>query len=231
MISNNHSTSSPRTPRPARGKAWKAALALGAFALAASSAPAAVVISGTTYTPTGSTETMSAVFTTPDGGVSHNTYSGYVEVQVSGTGQSFSTAYNDAFYLYTDRGGSPIAPQNSAYYVMTFGTTTLSAVETSADATQFMAYDLTAGRQVAPGYIPAYQSSHVYDFVLNTGTVNPAHLHFGVDDGQYGDNSGSYSIQLTQLAASPVPETSTTVAGVMGVGLVLGVSLLRRKTC
>jgi hypothetical protein len=44
-----------------------------------------------------------------------------------------------------------------------------------------------------------------YTFDLNTGTSVFTKLHFGVSDGIFSDNSGAYTITVSQVAAIPEP--------------------------
>jgi hypothetical protein len=146
-------------------------------------------------------ETITATFTTPDGGVTSGLYDNVVQITVSGIGQSAGAAYNDAFYVYS--GGSPY--NDSSYYQLTFGTSTLIGYNPAQDIKNYLV-----------GPIPAYSASHTYTFDINTGVGTPTALHFGVSDGIFSDNTGSYTITVTS-----VPETSTWVmmlAGFAGLG-------------
>lgn len=164
---------------------------------------APVIIGGTTYLPAGSPETLTALFSQADGAATRGAYRGFVQVTVSGSGQSYGTAFNDAFYVYSSR--SPYA--EGAYYQMTFGTAPLVGLAPSQDAKNFIAYDLAANAEPSAAYVPKFNPNHTYDLVLNTRTSALANLHFGVSDGDFSDNTGSYKIVVTQLAsASEVPE-------------------------
>jgi hypothetical protein len=136
-----------------------------------------------------SAETLTASFLSPDGGVTVDSYKGIVDVTVSGVGQSDGTDFNDAFYVYS--AGPPF--NDPDYYQLTFGTTTLVGFDPAQDAKNFIV-----------GGLPAYESSHVYSFELNTGLSSPGQLHFGVSDGDFADNSGFYTITVTG-----VPEAAT----------------------
>jgi hypothetical protein len=176
---------------------------------------ALVAVGVTAFASSALAETISVPFTTPDGGVTAGLYDGTVRVTVSGVGQSLGTQLNDAFYVYTDGAGSPITPFNDPdYYQLTFGTTTLVPFDPAQDAKNFLV-----------GPLPAYASSHIYSFELNTGVSVPTALHFGVSDGDFADNSGSYTISVSQ-----VPEASTwamMLAGFAGLGYV---AFSRRRT-
>ena len=161
-------------------------------------------------------ETIIVPFTTPDAGQTTGLYDNIVQITVSGVGQSLGTAFNDAFYLYTDSAGNPITPpvNDPSYYQMTFGTATLVAFDPAQDVKNFLV-----------GPIPAYNSSHTYTFDINTGVSTPTQLHFGVSDGDFSDNSGAYTITVTQAA---VPEASTWAMMLAGFA-VLGLAAVSRR--
>jgi hypothetical protein len=197
-------------------------LLAGAVVFALAAAPeveASIIIGGVTYAPTGATEMLTAPFTMPDGAVSAGTYSHFVELTVSGTGQSLGTAINDAFYV-----NLPSAPVNDpSFYQMTFGTAPLVPLMPSQDIKNFIVYDLLANTAVTPPFVPAFEASSIYSFVVDTGSLSALNLHFGVSDGNFSDNSGAYTIDVTQLSAVAVPEpTSLAVlcAALAGFGLI-----------
>ena len=151
--------------------------------------------------PVLASETLTATFTQPDGGVTVNTYDNTVLVTVSGVGQSAGTNYNDAFYVYADASGAPIGPTNDPdYYQLTFGTSALVGFDPAQDAKYFLV-----------GSLPAYNPNHIYMFELDTGTSAPSSLHFGVSDGNFSDNSGFYTITVSE-----VPEPSTWAMMLLG---------------
>lgn len=177
-------------------------------------------IRGTEYVEAGKSETISAVFTQPDGGVSSGTYSGFVSLNVSGVGWSFASFLNDAFYLpYWNS-------NNLEYYQLSFDTKALVAYNPSRVAKNFIVYDIDMHQEITTApYVPAYKLDHIYNFVIDTGTSTPANLHFGVSDGAFYDNGGAYTIEISQLQAATVPEPSTLL--LCGIGF--GVVLLKRK--
>lgn len=153
-------------------------------------------------------ETINVAFTQPNGGTTTGLYSGIVHVRVSGTGFSLGSALNDAFYLLS----GPV--HDASYYQLTFGTSPLVAFNPSLNAVNFVV-----------GGLPAYQASHIYDFFLNTGSAVPTALNFGVGDGQFGDNGGSF------LVSVGVPEPATWAMLIVGFGMVgAGMRSARRRT-
>lgn len=167
------------------------------------SASAAMAISAPAY----AAETIAVPFTTPDGGVTTGLYSGTVSVTVTGEGFSLGSRFNDAFYLY-----DPIT-HDASYYQLTFGTSPLVGFNPAQNAVNFIV-----------GGLPAYNPTHVYTFLLNTGTSTPSQLHFGVGDGNFGDNGGSFSVTV-----SAVPEPATWGMMIAGFGLA-GAAMRRKRT-
>ena len=189
-----------------------------ALAMVSSGVAQGFVIGGGNYVPSGSGETVTAVFNTPDGGISANNYAGFVEITVSGTGQSYSTYFNDAFYVY-DPGPAPTS--DAGYYQLTFSRTTLTGGTILNDAANYIVYDIDAGHAVTPPYLPAYRTDHTYHIILNVGS-SPSKLHFGVSDGDYSDNSGSFTIIVQQLALATVSAPTLSAWGAILLILMLG---------
>ena len=153
-------------------------------------------------------EIVNITFLAPDGGVTTNTYHDSVMLTVSGSGNSLFGNPNDAFYIYS---GAPHHDGPGGFYQLTFGISTLVAFNPSQNAINFM-----------PGGLPAYSPDHVYSFVLNTGSATPTLLHFGVGDGNFGDNGGAYQIRVEQLGVVPEPATwAMMILGFGGAGIAL----------
>jgi hypothetical protein len=156
-----------------------------------------------TYAEVGPTEIVTAVFNAPTGGISTATYHGLVKLVVSGTGQSLGTCTNDAFYVI-DCGG----PFHGAlYYQLAFDSIPLVPLNPARDAKHFIVYDIDANAAVTPTYVPAYRSGNTYSFIVDTGLLAGALLHFGTSNGIFADNTGAYRIEITQLAQVPEPVT------------------------
>ena len=78
------------------------------------------------------------------------------------------------------------------------------------------------------GGVPAYSATHIYSFNLDTGSAIPTLLHFGVNDAIFSDNTGAFTIVVTQLAAA-VPEPSTWAMMILGFAGVGFMAYRRRK--
>jgi hypothetical protein len=160
--------------------------------------------------PVSAAEIVDVVFTAPTGGVTTKLYSGKVKVKASGTGFSLGPALNDAFYLLS--GPSP----TSDYYGLGFDTKALTGYQPGRHIANFI-----------DGARPAYNASNVYNFILNTGSVTPTKLYFGVTDGVYGDNGGKFRLEISPIAA--VPEPATWAMMILGFGLVGGAMRSRQR--
>lgn len=201
-------------------------LFLAAFLLIASALSATpIAINGLLLSPALPTELVSVPFSSGTGVSTTNQYDTYVQIDVSGFGQSLGSALNDAFYLFTNMSGTPVAPANDAnYYQLRVKTSALAPFQPQYDIKYFVVYDVATGLPVTAPYVPAYAPSHNYSFVLHL--MGPSPLYFGVSDGNFGDNSGSYSITVTQLLT--VPEPSSLVLAGLGI-LMLSVNHLRKR--
>ncbi len=200
--------------------------ALAAATCLAGSAHAAIVIGGQAYNVSTPTESMSASFLSAAGGVSTNFYGGLVQLTVSGSGASLASRLNDAFYVYT---GGPVFADGS-FYQLTTDNAPLIGLNPAQDAKNFIVYDVDSDTEItARPYVPTYRAAdHTYTFVVDLGLLGVAgtsRLHFGVSDGQYGDNSGAYDITISQLT---VPEPGSLLL-VATSGLALLAASRRRR--
>jgi hypothetical protein len=111
-----------------------------------------------------------------NGAVTQQTYSGVVELRVSGTGQAAGATYSDAFYLFAHDDGTPMVPENAEEFILTINSE-------------------LAQNMITDDKIPEYSEEHHYSFEIN---APGGPLLFGVLDGFAGDNTGSYSINICQ---------------------------------
>ncbi|GAC1620607.1 MAG: hypothetical protein NVS4B11_12920 [Ktedonobacteraceae bacterium] len=131
-----------------------------------------------TPTPTPVTETVTANF---KGGYTAvqttNSYSGTVTIAVSGVGQAYNVScYSDAFYVYTDQQGNAVTPFH----------------RTSTPNWVMMINDKHTDAFVS---LPTYNANHTYTFTI---TAPGGPLSFGVDDNVTSDDSGAYTVTVTQ---------------------------------
>jgi hypothetical protein len=99
--------------------------------------------------------------------------------------------------------------EGASYYELSFGVSALVPNTPSQAIENYIV-----------GGVPAYSATHIYSFNLDTGSAIPTLLHFGVNDAIFSDNTGAFTIVVTQLAAA-VPEPSTwamMILGFAGVG-------------
>lgn len=121
------------------------------------------VIGGVSYIPCIPSETVVAPFTTTAGGVTINQYSGLVLLTVSGTGQSAGASLNDAFYF--DIPGNPTHLTDFFQLVTTIGPSVFSGVLNPNDAYRHIVYDVDAGTEVTPSYVPPFRANNTYTFI------------------------------------------------------------------
>jgi PEP-CTERM motif len=179
-------------------------------------AQAATTIAGA-YTRISNAENIVAPFTAPTGVSSTRTYTGPVEVLVSGTGFSFASNINDAFYLTATQTGLA-----GNFYHLGIGLPAepLAPGNNTRGAERLISFIDGVGA-VSAGTIPAYASNNTYNFVIESGAFFKF-LSFGVLDGNFADNGGQYNITLWQLApnAGAVPEPGTWIMMMVGFGAV-----------
>lgn len=189
--------------------------AVAVCALASSPAFAAVTTISDAYTRVSAAEALHAPFTAPIGAQSANSYSGFVEVNVSGSGYSLGPNFNDAFYPY---GGN-------SFYGLGIGwvDSPLQGGNPTKYASRLITFIEGVGA-VPAGTLPArnFAAPYSYRFVIDLGALTPQSLQFGVLDGVFSDNGGAYDITLYQLregAAGGVPEPGVWALMILGFGL------------
>lgn len=139
-------------------------------------------------------EVVYAPFDQAAGVATTGSYYGKVQVTVSGVGQSLGEQFNDAFYLLPGDNNAVASPTRAGFWDLGFGTSPIVG-DGSQEATNAIV-----------GAVPAYNADNIYTLVLDTGAVSPIPLYFGVDDNILSDNSGAYTIVVTQLGVNTVPE-------------------------
>jgi hypothetical protein len=172
--------------------------------LGATTLTAAITIGGVTYNTGAPTETLTAPFNSPTGVPTVNQYAGYVLVTVTGFGMSQGTNENDAFYVFADGAGNPVTPAHDPnFYQVRYNNAAMATLQPQFDAYRFIVYDNNSMTPVTPPYTPAYQAAHSYSFAVPVPGTVPTNLFFGTSDGQFNDNTGAFTITITQLVAQP----------------------------
>lgn len=193
-------------------------LVLAVVIAAPTAAPAATIESA--FTRISTVETLTAQFTAVRAQTVRD-YSGFVEVNVSGSGYSNASLFNDAFYL-----------NGNGYYQLGIGWLDLPLLggQPGYYASRLIRFIDGVGA-VAAGTLPAPASGpdYRYRFVIDLGGLGAQPLQFGVLDGNYGDNGGAFQFALYQLTAgtSTVPEPASWALLLTGFALT-GAAMRRR---
>ncbi len=195
-------------------------------------------------------EILTPMFAIGGGQTSIQSYTGFVEILVSGFGQNNVHSpdnFDDAFYHFigssnmntglfdnTLRVGSEIQidnipggftwKPNSSLHVEA-GSLHVAELAVAYEGDSFF----TSGRwplDVNNGYAPVYSPSHIYHFIIDLNGYDGT-LTLGYGDGGTFDNAGSYNITLWQATATPIPEPSTFL--LMGTGLIIAVGYQWKK--
>lgn len=208
-----------------------AAVSTAAFVL--SQEPSAAPLIADNYLRLSPGEAVNAPFISTAGAATMGSYSGLVEIVVMGTGFSYGLNENDAFYCTLaadERCPAPGVILDPQYYQLNIGMTGLPFSGGEANnIDQFIVFIENVG-PVGPGTLPAYDSvEHIYHFVVNLPIALPSVLSFGVSDGIYADNGGSYDISVFQLAPKMVPEPGSLWLALVGLALPLGLRLTTRN--
>ena len=153
------------------------------------------------FTRTGQTETIAAPLTVFGGTTTTGQWSGLVEVQVSGTGSSTPGKLTDAFYPL-DPLDPATALSGTVQGLRRSFTGCAANVECGAPRIDdFIVFAEGEGVVTAP-HRPAFQSTHVYRFVIDVGAT-PQFLTLGEGDGGVGDNSGQFDLNLYAVVGAP----------------------------
>jgi hypothetical protein len=193
---------------------------LVAAAIIASPATAASTIESA-FTRVSTVESLSAPFVAV-GVQTQRDYSGLVEVNVSGSGYSNASNFNDAFY-----------PNGNGYYQLgiSWRDAPLAGGQPNYYASRLITFidgvgTVAAGTLPAPAAGPDYR----YRFVIDLGNLVAQPLQFGVLDGVYADNGGAFQLSLYQLQAGApgVPEPASWAMLIAGFGLT-GAAMRRRR--
>jgi hypothetical protein len=140
------------------------------------------------YTRTGAGESLVAPFTSPSTSTTKS-YSGLVEVIVSGTGYSYGMTVNDAFFGV--KTGKPLDPQ---YYQLNLGWNAAPLKPYSGESrniANFIKFVDGMGKAA----VPTYNSNNRYHFVIEV-PKDAGRLSFGVSDGGFDENGGQYNIKV-----------------------------------
>jgi hypothetical protein len=120
------------------------------------------------------------------------TYTGTVTMTVNGTGKDSGTSDSDAYYIFTNYEGQPVAPLT---------------------AREFGLY--VDGQRLADIYPQGYQTSHEYTFNLNVGS-DPRAIKFAIGDGYTADNSGYFTIKVSGTVAGTAESESSAAVPAAG---------------
>ena len=199
-------------------------LAVATLAMIWSTSASASLLIADNFVRVGPDEVVAAPFASPSTSTV-NAYSGLVEIIASGTGFSLFSILNDAFY-----GVSSGSPLDTQYYQLNIGWTTAPLAPLSGEPRNidnFIVFIEGIG-PTTPTARPAFDAGNTYHFVVDTALLLPEMLQFGVSDGNFGDNGGSYSIEVHQVRAEAVPEPGTMALIVMAVAAMGSVRMRRR---
>jgi len=178
--------------------------ALGLLTIQQAKAEETMEINGAEY-EYGTSETLRVPFYTTAISTTEK-HEGLLLVSVSGNGTSYSSAQNDAFYVFTNTAGDKITPYNDGrFYQLAASGEPLFDWHTrlpnlGSDIKNSIVFDVDAGKTVSGAYVPEFQEDHKYNFVVDLG-FKSEFLNFGVSDGIFGDNSGSYNITIVPLVS------------------------------
>lgn len=126
-------------------------------------------------------ETLTVPFDDDSPTLTTRQYRGRVRLFIEGTGQAAGNAYSDAFYLYTDDAGRPLAePQTEMFDLEIDGQRAIIALGLQDDP---------------PPFDP---ENHLYAVIYDVED-DPRQIAFRIADYSVGDNSGAFTITVVQL--------------------------------
>lgn len=224
-------------------------VAAAVFVMCDHAAATTVTLSGQSFNEVSGPENLDPAFNQLGGQTTVNSYSGLVEVLVSGLGSNNvndPTQGIDAFYQVNSSNQAVQLSNNSLRLgsqseisaipdgysfvpnsdTQTNGSLSVANLAVVYDTASYSVPDPGPALDAFTALAPDYNPDHVYHFVMNLGSYSGT-LTLGDGDGGVFDNStNSYSISLWQLA--PVPEPPGAVLLLIG-GLAFGGAVLRQR--
>lgn len=139
-----------------------------------------------------------------------NEYSGLVEVTLSGTGGTNPGETIDAFYMFEQPPGAPVAPFAHNGVRISRGTCACAPGEgagredcNSPHIAEFIVYIGGVG-VVGSGTKPSYDPDHEYRFIIDLGEL-AAPVTLGIHDCGVFDNRGTFLVELRAVSDLPTP--------------------------
>ena len=146
---------------------------------------------GTIYGTTGLSESLGVSPQGPATVETVNQYDGFVELRVVGSFDPFGDEIN------------PNLGQQDALYWWNYPPNYGNNFESSPDFFFGTADGNNPPAVPYDGIYPAFNLSHDYTYVVNTGIATPSNFYFGVGDSIYWDNTGGFNVTITQLVPEP----------------------------
>jgi len=149
-----------------------------------------------------------------DGYTVSSTYSGFVEVIVSGSWSSISGHWIDSWYEYIYN-NIPINPPTYWWYAMTAGFNGCAWwIECGGRHLRNWTVFIEGVGFMSDGFpsIPPYNSLHEYHFVVDFGS-NEVQPTIGIGDGGYWDNDGGLNVTLYRVVRNAPTSTNEVTWG------------------
>jgi hypothetical protein len=204
---------------------------IASVTFAANASAAVVTLSGQSFDEISGPEILTPAFNLAGGQTTVNTYTGLVEILVSGTGSNDVNVPNDdgdAFYEYDASDNQAIGLTNNALRIGSqtqiatipgnfafvlnnsereeAGSLSLANLAIAYDGSSFAVTDqntVDAFTALAPDYSP----DHTYHLVIDLGSYSGT-LTLGNGDGDVSDNSATdWNVSLWQVVAVPEPSS------------------------